>query len=333
MAAATDPGTSLASLPVVGQIGDAAGEAQQVRAFLDRHGLAGLADVHTHFMPDPVIRRVWQYFDDLDGHPHLSRVRWPIVYRGDEAQRLATLRSLSVRRFSSLLYPHKPGMATWLNAWSARFAAANPDCASTATFFAEPDAPAYVGHALDAGARVFKCHVQVGGFDPSSPVLDGVWGRLADTGVPTVIHCGSGPEPGRYTGAGPVRAVLERHRRLRLVVAHLGMPEYADFVDLAEAFPGVHLDTTMVFTDFIERLMPFPRGLLPRLADLGDKVVLGSDFPNIPYRFVHQLEALERLGFGSDWLRAVCWDNGIGLLGSPGAPEPCPPPPGTGVTS
>lgn len=42
-----------------------------------------------------------------------------------------------------------------------------------------------------------------------------------------MIHCGSGPAPGKYTGPERVERVLARHPRLRLVVAHMGMPEYA----------------------------------------------------------------------------------------------------------
>jgi predicted TIM-barrel fold metal-dependent hydrolase len=45
--------------------------------------------------------------------------------------------------------------------------------------------------------------------------------------------------------------------------------------------------------------------------------VLGTDFPNIPYRYGHQLEALRRTGLDDDWLRAVLWDNGARLLGLP----------------
>jgi predicted TIM-barrel fold metal-dependent hydrolase len=71
----------------------------------------------------------------------------------------------------------------------------------------------------------------------------------------------------------------------------------------------------MAFTDFFEELAPFPRDLLPRLAELGDKVLLGSDFPHIPYPYAHQLEALERLELGDDWLRRVCWHNGVRLFG------------------
>ena len=71
----------------------------------------------------------------------------------------------------------------------------------------------------------------------------------------------------------------------------------------------------MAFTDFTEALMPFPDDLLPVLADLGDRVVLGSDFPNTPYPYAHQLEALVRLDLGDAWLRGVLHDNGARLFG------------------
>ena len=66
-----------------------------------------------------------------------------------------------------------------------------------------------------------------------------------------------------------------------------------------------------------DELAPVPPRFLGRLRELRSRVVLGSDFPNIPYPYAHQLEALERLDLGSAWLRAVCWDNGVRLLGSP----------------
>ena len=138
---------------------------------------------------------------------------------------------------------------------------------------------------------------------------------LAEAGVPVVVHCGSGPMPGAFTGPGPISGVLARHPRLTMIVAHLGAPEYGEFLDLAGRYPGVHLDTTMAFTAILERLAPFPGALLPRLAAMADRILLGTDFPNIPYRYLHQLEALARLDLGTAWLRAVCYENAVRLLG------------------
>ena len=285
----------------------------RVAAFRERLGLARLIDVHTHFMPERLLAAVRAYFDaagPLIGRP------WPIFYRQDEQARIEALRSFGVSRFTAMLYPHKPGMARSLNQWGADFAARTPDCLQTATFFAEPSAAADVRLALEQGARVFKCHLQVGAFDPNDRVLDPAWGLLAEAGVPVVTHCGSGPVPGRFTGPGPVGALLARHPRLRLVVAHLGMPEYAEFLDLAQRHERVLLDTTMAFTPFIEEDgAKFPPAELPRLRDMGDRVLLGTDFPNIPYSYPEALEAMEAAGLGAPWLRAVCYGNAARVFG------------------
>lgn len=298
---------------------DVDGEVTEVRRFWTRLGLPGLVDVHTHFMPERVLRKVWAYFDAVGSVD--NGIEWPITYRLEEDERLALIREFGVRAFTAMLYPHKAGMAQWLNQWATDFAGRTPDCLHTSTLFPEPGVEAYVREAVESGARVFKAHVQVGAYDPADELLDPAWGLLAEAGTPVVIHCGSGPAPGKHTGPEPIGHVLARHPRLRLVVAHMGLPEYGDFLGLAERYDEVRLDTTMAFTDFSERMAPFPRPELPRLADLGDRVLLGSDFPNIPYPYVHQLHALERLGLGDDWLRAVCHDNGARLFGLAGTDE------------
>ncbi|GAA2115170.1 amidohydrolase family protein [Streptomyces synnematoformans] len=292
-------------------------EQNRVAAFRRALGLEHLIDVHTHFMPQRVLAKVWAYFDaagPLVGRP------WPIAYRQEEAERVRLLRDFGVRAFTSMLYPHKPGMARWLNDWSADFAARTPDCLHTATFFAEPGAADDVRRAMAQGARVFKCHLQVGAYDPNAPVLDEVWTLLADAALPVVTHCGSGPVPGPHTGPAPIAALLKRHPRLRLVVAHLGMPEYEDFLTLAERHENVMLDTTMAFTPFAESAAPFPPRARPRLAALRDRILLGTDFPNIPYTYADALSALTAPDLGEDWLRAVCHDNAARLFGLPDRP-------------
>lgn len=280
--------------------------------FLRTLGIPGLVDIHVHFMPPNVLAKVWAYFDRGGA---LVSGSWPIQYRFDEAQRIEILRRLGVRAWTALAYPHRPDMARWLNRYTLRLADEVPECALSATFYPEPDAARYVDDAIHAGARVFKAHVQVGAYDPRDPLLRPVWGALQDAQIPVVAHVGSGPAPGRFTGPAPFGAVLRQFPRLVAVIAHMGMPEYGEFLAYAESYERVHLDTTMVFTDFTERGSPYPPELLPRLLALQDRVVLGSDFPNIPHPYAHQLAALARLDLGEDWLRAVCHDNGGRLLG------------------
>ncbi|MDT5197944.1 MAG: uncharacterized protein QOH20_4698, partial [Mycobacterium sp.] len=103
-------------------------ESAAVRRIWVSLGLPGIVDVHTHFMPKRVMDKVWQYFDDAG--PLLGRA-WPIAYRTAEAERIETLRAFGIRAFTSLVYPHKPQMAAWLNQWAAEFASTTPDCLPT----------------------------------------------------------------------------------------------------------------------------------------------------------------------------------------------------------
>lgn len=264
-----------------------------------------------------MLAKVWAYFDQAEQHYGMP---WPVHYRTDEARRIETLRGLGVHRFPTLVYPHKPGMAAWLNDWCADFASAHPEAVLSATFFPEPGVLDYLTRALDHGAQVVKVHVQVGQFDPSDPSLRDAWGLLSDAGVPVVVHCGSGPLRGTFTGPGPFGAVLAQHPGLTAVIAHAGAPEYDEHLKFALDYPNVHLDTTMVGTDYLNRVAPLPTEVIAKYRDLGDKIVLGSDFPNIPYSYATQIQALLDWDCGDDWLRSVLWRNGARLLSIPETP-------------
>lgn len=289
-------------------------EDADVPEFCRAAGLPGLADVHTHFLPPRMLRRVWAYFDE--GGPLLGR-RWPIRYRWpDDTQRVAWLAAMGVRLFTALAYAHRPGMAADLNAWTLGFAKTTSGCVPSATFYPEPGVTEYVADALRDGARIFKIHLQVGGFSPADPLLDPVWGMLADTGTPVVMHAGHTPAGNSHTGPGPFGRLLSAHPALTAIIAHLGAPDYEDFLRIAARHDNVALDTTMTFTDFFDEIAPFPARALPLLRDLGEagKVLLGSDFPNIPYPYARQIAGLAGLGFGDRWLKTVCWDAPMRLL-------------------
>lgn len=283
-----------------------------IPAYVEALGLPGIIDLHVHFMPERVQQKVWAFFDRL---PEMGEPAWPIAYRYSEARRVEILRSMRVKAFSALNYAHRPGMAEFLNQYSQQFAAKYDDAIHSATFFPEPGAEDVVGQALDDGAQIFKVHVQVGAFSVLDPQLTSAWETIAKAGVPVVIHCGSGPHGGEFTGPAPIFELVDRHPELVLVIAHMGMPEYDEFARLAKQAPNVFLDTTMVGTDYVQReFEPIPQRYLETLAELADKVVLGTDFPTIPYNYSHQIEALHNWGLGEQWMRNVLWHNPAKLL-------------------
>jgi uncharacterized protein len=282
----------------------------EVPDFLADLGIPGIVDAHVHFLPDNLQDAVWRWFDRLTPP-------WPVTYRASAADRLAILARAGVRHHTALAYAHRPGMLRYLNDHTLGLAAKVPAVIPTFTIYPEPGVAAETARCLAAGARCVKVHLQVGGFDAVDPLLDDAWRQLADTGVPIVLHAGAvadGSGNEEWCGPEPVRRLLARFPRLRLVIAHMGAPDQDAFVRLAEEHPGVWLDTAMVFTD-PPYLGPSPLHLLDRLQALGDRVVFGSDFPTIPHRFAAQVSGLAAVGLGDAWLRDVLWHNGKRLFG------------------
>ena len=58
-----------------------------VPGWWQRLGLPGLVDLHTHFLPERMLRRVWEHFDEVG--PLIGRP-WPIADRWDQDRRLAS---------------------------------------------------------------------------------------------------------------------------------------------------------------------------------------------------------------------------------------------------
>ena len=133
----------------------------QLPALTAELGIPGLFDVHAHFMPPAILAKVWAYFDSAG--PLLGRV-WPVTYRGTDDERVAQLRAMGVKKFSSMSYAHKPGIASYMNDWARGFAERTPDTLWSATFYPEPEAATYVAGLIEDGVELFKAHLQVGDF-------------------------------------------------------------------------------------------------------------------------------------------------------------------------
>ena len=283
---------------------------EDVPSYLERLGVPGIVDAHVHFLPDRVQEAVWRWFDGLTP-------AWPINYRLPAGERLTTLERVGVRHHTALAYAHRPGMLRFLNDHTMGLAAAEPAVIPTFTIFPEVGVGEEVNRCLEAGGRCVKVHLQVGAFDSTDPLLEPAWALLQEAGTPIILHAGAvsdGSGNEEWCGPGPVRRLLDRCPDLRLVIAHMGAPDFEEFLDLAEAYPSVWFDTAMVFTD-PPYLSDYPDDLLGRVEALGERIVFGSDFPTIPHAYAAQVAGMDALGFGDAWMRRALWDNGVRLFG------------------
>jgi predicted TIM-barrel fold metal-dependent hydrolase len=114
-----------------------------------------------------------------------------------------------------------------------------------------------------------------------------VYARLVEMGKVLVIHVGTGPHTNEFTGLTRFTRVLEAFPGLRVSICHMGAFETRAALQLLGRYPHLHLDTTMAMT---RASLPFT-GIDPavvRDADLvryADRILFGSDFPNLPYPY------------------------------------------------
>lgn len=289
---------------------DLPGSDAEVRPFLADLGLDGIVDLHVHAMPHRLQQAVWAYFDRLEGPA------WPIAYRHDEDTRLQVLARLGVVAHTALAYAHRPGMLDWLNDHTLALAERVRTVIPTFTIFPQPDVGEATARAIMRGGAVVKVHTQVGRFHTTDPLLDEAWAQIAAARLPVVLHATAvyGVEGGaEFCGVDAVRALLDRHPDLTIVLAHLGMPDHADAVALVEQTDDVHLDTAMTLHGG-ELDVPVPDEVRARLHDVADRIVFGSDYPTIPHDYATQVRALAALELDDAGLRQVLAGNARRLL-------------------
>jgi len=238
--------------------------------------------------------------------------------RGCHPSRANTLAAHGVERFCFFSYAHKPGIARSLNAWIAQTARRLPAGIPVGTVHAgDPDILAIANDALDAGLAGFKFHLSVQRFRADDARLMPFYERVAERGAFLVVHAGTMPYRDTYTGLAGFRAVMERFPSLRVVVAHLGGFETEGFCALTEEFPNLYLDTTMALTPLSDPYLrsdadAIPTGLLLRYQD---RIMLGSDFPLIPYAYEEERSFVARRALPEAVARKILRDNAARFLG------------------
>jgi len=261
--------------------------------------LPAVVDAHVHLFPDALFAAIWRWFD---------RWGWPIRHKLCATDTIEFLLRRGVSRIVALSYAHKPGIADGMNRFMAELANRHPEVTGLGTVFpGEPDARAIVERAFAAGLAGIKLHCHVQCIAPDDPALAEIYETCTRHGLPIVMHAGREPkspgyriDPHHLCSADRIRAVLTDHPKLKLCVPHLGADEFDAYVDLLERHENLWLDTTMVVAGY------FPAPLnLRALAARPERVIYGTDFPNIPYAWDRELVRLAAAGLSESTLERV----------------------------
>lgn len=268
-------------------------------------------DAHTHLHPPWLFAAIRRWFAD--------HTDWNLRGPTEPAAVAAALRAAGVERFAFFTYAHRAGLSRELNRWLRGTAARLPDGIPLGTVHAGDDDPAGIVEEACGGFgfRGIKLHIQVQRFYPDDPRMFPVYERLVALDRVLVIHVGTGPHYNEFTGIARFARVLQRVPGLRAAICHMGAFETRAALGLLDRYPALRLDTTMALT---RASFPYTRidpGVV-RDADLvrhADRILYGSDFPNLPYPYEEERRELWARGLPLPVYQRIFYDNARGFFG------------------
>jgi uncharacterized protein len=297
-------------------------EPTPVQAIVGRYSVI---DAHVHVFPPPVFQALWQWFDEN---------AWSIRYRLTVPEIAGFLREHGVARAVALPYAHRPGMARELNVFAHVIHRMEPWFIPCATIFpGEDDARAILDLAFGAqGLRGVKIHCHVQRVAPDDRRLDDVYDAAAAHGVPVVIHAGDAPplpatvaEVAKLCRPAALEHALRRHPRTTFLVPHLFAAHFQAAERFLSEFEHLYLDTAMALSGTlplhpetrsteVEAAAAWQRAAFALLRAHPDRILYGSDFPNLPYEWDRELRILADLDLPDAALGAVLSDNAARLF-------------------
>jgi len=272
--------------------------------------LPPIIDAHVHLFPDRLFEAIWSWFDNYG---------WPIRYKLHTPQVLQFLFSRGIERVVGLLYAHKPGMARALNNFMIDVCSADSRVWGLATVFpGEEGAGAILDQAFRAGLKGVKLHCHVQCVGPDDPAMHEVYSACEEAQKTLVMHAGREPASPHYRcdahricSVELIEHVLRDHPRLRLCIPHLGADEFRDYERLIERYDNLWLDTTMALADYFP--IPTPVRLLQARPE---RILYGTDFPDLPYAWDRELRKLLALGLPENDLTQILGQNAAALFDS-----------------
>lgn len=268
-------------------------------------------DAHVHFYPERLFRAVRDWF--------ATHSDWKLSYSTELDEIAAFLTNAGVERFFFFNYAHKPNMSFELNRWNYEVAKRYPSAIALGTVHAGDDNPlAVVQECFDKyNFSGLKIHIEVQRFAPDDERLWPVYEEVLAKGRFIVMHVGTAPWANEFCGIDRFAPLMARYNNLKMVIAHMGLFETARFFKMMDQYPELRMDTAMAFGPLMMDHMP--EGFTWDAAQIErycDRIIFGSDFPNLPYDYEHERLGLLALGLKKESYQKIFYHNAMTLLAS-----------------
>ena len=267
-------------------------------------------DIHTHFFPYEIFKAIWDFFEQKD---HQGTVRgWNIYYKLRPEELIKILKNHRVKAFTTFNYAHKEGIANYINEWTKNFVENHKNAIPFGCIWPDDkDRVEYIQKLFDVyNFTGLKVQPLVQNFYPYDERLNQVYELIVDRGKWYTIHAGTAPYKNQYVGYKHFIKLMKKYPNMNVIVAHLGAFEYKKFFHLMDKYENLYLDTAMIYIPnniFPERIVKRPKR--EDLLSYQDRILFGSDFPNIPYEYEHSTKGLFELNLPKKFYEDIFYNN------------------------
>ena len=240
-------------------------------------------DVHLHVQPHSQFNAASRELIER-GRPDLAG--YVEIERSPEALlRFMDAEDIEAACLINYTAPDTIGLTEEVNAWVARYCEDHAErlvaVGSVHPRFSK-DGYGDARRLFDLGIRMIKLHPPHQLFSPNAyldgnEALAGIYRAAQEARVPVMIHTGTSIFPSarnRFADPMPVDDVAVDFPELRIILAHCGRPLYGETAFfLARRHANVHLELSGIPP---KKILEH----LPRLAEVADKTLWGTDWPS-----------------------------------------------------
>ncbi len=264
-----------------------------------------IVDFHVHLFPDRLFEKIWDFF----GKGYGWEVRHRLYYR----ECVEYLRERGVGPIVYSNYAHREGVARSLNEWNLSVVDEIPDLYCFAAYHPGDDDALEMARRMLDHPRVlgFKLQLLVQRFHPHDERLFPMYELVMERGKRLLLHVGTGPVGNEFVGFAHFEKLLKRYPDLPANVAHMGALEFREFFGLLDAHPLLFFDTAFSFLPGAPVRFDLGNGVLERYRD---RIVYGSDFPNVIFPREDEINFLLGLDLSQEFYDAVFFENGMRII-------------------
>ena len=241
------------------------------------------------------------------------------AFAADPGKLLRQMDADGVERVGLINYvsPDVMGFTSEVNEWMVRYASAEPSrliaFGSVHPKFTQ-DVGGETDRVIEMGARALKVHpphqlLRANDYLFAYPELAQLYARAEAAGIPVTVHTGTSVFPGARSRLGDpmdVDDVAVDFPKLKILLAHGGRPlwmEAAFFI--VRRHPNVFLEVSGIPP---AKLLEY----FPRLEELADKVVWGTDWPSPGIKSMRQnVDQFLALPLKDETKRKILYDNAL----------------------